>query len=221
MMDTAKARELLKTKNLTEMDITPFQQIPFKLKSQGRPRFHAMLNALARCMSPEEIYLEVGTYQGGSTIGALLDNQARSFAVEDFSEFYGDPVVDNTRVTLEKNLRSFGVFDRVTIWEGDFHKFFDERRATLPPVGLYYYDAQHAEKDTLEGLEYGFPHVVTGGFIVADDISWDMVSNALNRFIGLYSYEVKVVFAATPCDKPGYLDDDWWNGCMVIQKISQ
>jgi predicted O-methyltransferase YrrM len=69
MMDTAKARELLKTKNLTEMDITPFQQIPFKLKSQGRPRFHAMLNALARCMSPEEIYLEVGTYQGGSTIG--------------------------------------------------------------------------------------------------------------------------------------------------------
>ena len=217
-MDTHKARELLTLKSLTALDTSPYEGIPFKLRSSGRPRFHAMMNTLARCMTLDEIYLEVGSYQGGSMIGTLLDNQAHAFAVEDFREFYGDPLVDNTRATLEKNLRAFGVFDRVTLWETDFHAFF--AAVVIPPVGLYYYDAQHAEKDTYEGLTLGFPFVVPGGFIVLDDNGWNMVSRGISRFLGEHFEDVKIIFATTASDSGiNSLDSDWWNGTMVIQKI--
>ena len=217
-MDTHAARELLMLKSLMALDTKPFEDIPFRLRSSGRPRFHAMMNALARCMGPKEIFLEVGSYQGGSMIGTLLGNQARAFAVENFVECYGDPLVDNTRATLEKNLHAFGVFDRVTIWETDFHAFFSA--VVIPPVGLYYYDAQHSEKDTYEGLTLGFPFVVPGGFIVLDDIGWNMVSRGISRFLGERYEDVKVVFATTASDSgDNSLDGDWWNGTMVIQKI--
>jgi predicted O-methyltransferase YrrM len=218
-MKSEEARELLKVSSLMALDITPFMPIQTRLRSQGQPRFRAMMNALVRCMEGDEVYLEIGSYQGGSMIGALLNNDKRAYAVEDFREFYGDPIVDNTRATLENNLRAFGVFERVTLYETDFHAFFD--CVTIPPVGLYYYDAQHATKDTLEGFELGFPHVVKGGFIIADDIAWDMVSLALNQFIGAHPAELKIVFAATPNGKEGWLDDDWWNGVIVFQKLGE
>jgi len=217
-MDTHAARELLTISSLMALDISPFAEIPYKLRSSGRPRFHAMMNALARCLGPEEIYLEVGTYQGGSVIGTLLGNQARAFAVEDFREFYGDPLVDNTRATLEKHLHEFGVFNRVTLHEADFHAFF--AAVVIPPVGLYYYDAQHAEKDTYEGLTLGFPFVVPGGFIVLDDNGWNMVSRGVSRFLGEHYQDVKIIFATTASDSgEKSLDGDWWNGTMVIEKI--
>jgi hypothetical protein len=221
-MDTHAARELLTIRKLLDLDITPFEEIPFRLRSSGRPRFHAMMNALALCMDSDEVYLEVGSYQGGSMIGTLLGNKARAFAVEDFREFYGDPDVDNTRATLERNLRAFGVFDRVALYEMDFHKFFELRQTDIPPVpvGLYYYDAQHAETDTYEGLMLGFPFVVPGGFIVLDDNGWNMVSRGINRFLGEHFNEVKIIFSTTASDSgTNSLDEDWWNGTMVIEKI--
>lgn len=217
-MNTHSARELLTLKSLMALDIRPYQDIPFKLRSSGRARFHAMMNALARCMSPDERYLEVGTYQGGSLIGTLLGNQVQALSVEDFRECYGDPLVDNTRTTLEKNLRAFGVFDRVTLWETDFHAFF--AAVVIPPVGLYYYDAQHAEIDTYEGLTLGLPFIVPGGFIVLDDVNWNMVARGINRFLGEHYQDVKTVFVTTASDSGrNSLDDDWWNGTMVIEKI--
>lgn len=221
-MDTHKARELLTIKSLMALDTSPYKDIPYKLRSSGRPRFHAMMNALACCMTPDEIYLEVGTYQGGSMIGTLLGNKVRGFAVEDFREFYGDPLIDNTRATLEKNLMDFDVFDRVNLYEMDFHKFFALRANDIPqvPVGLYYYDAQHAETDTYEGLTLGFPFVVPGGFIVLDDNGWNMVSRGISRFLGEHYEDVKIVFSTTASDSGrNSLDDDWWNGTMVIEKI--
>ena len=221
-MNTHAARELLTLKSLMALDTTPYHDIPFKLRSSGRPRFHAMMNALAHCMSPDELYLEVGTYQGGSMIGTLLGNQARAFAVEDFREFYGDPAIDNTRATLEKNLHAFGVFDRVTLYEMDFHEFFELRALDIlsMKVGLYYYDAQHAETDTYEGLMAGFPFVVPGGFIVLDDINWNMVARGINLFLAVNFQEVKTIFATTASDSgKNSLDADWWNGTMVIEKI--
>ena len=217
-MDTHRARELLTLKSLLALDTTPYLTIPYKLRSSGRPRFHAMMNILAQCLAHNEIYLEVGTYQGGSMIGTLLHNQAQAFSVENFVECYGDPDVDNTRVTLEKNLHEFEVFDRVTLWETDFRAFF--AGVVIPPVGLYYYDAQHAETDTFDGLMLGFPFVVPGGFIVLDDVNWNMVSRGINRFLGEHFGEVKIVFATTASDSGrNSLDADWWNGTMVIEKI--
>jgi hypothetical protein len=219
-MLTNKARKILNMRPLLDLDTHPFDQIPVVLKAMGRPRFHAMMNALAECLEGDEIYLECGTYQGGSMIGTLLGNHAHGWAVEDFSEFFGNPQVDNTRATLEKNLHTFGVFERVTIQEMPFEAFF--RDIPIPPVGLYYYDACHGESATLDGLELGFPHIIPGGLIVADDIAFPEVSTGIHRFMGNHPDELKIIFAINPTVVPSIdLDPDWWNGTMVLQKIEK
>lgn len=219
-MNTTKARTILNPVNLMALNTKPFERILLELKAMGRPRFHAMMSALASCLEDPEIFLEVGTYQGGSLIGTLMGNHARAWSVENFSEFFGNPEVDNTRKTLEKNLHTFGMFERVTIWEADFHAFFETVK--IPPVGLYYYDADHGEQNTFDGLSYGLPHVIEGGFIVADDITWPSVSTGINRFLGEFPDQVKLVFCANPTIIPSInLDPDFWNGVVVIQKVAK
>jgi protein O-GlcNAc transferase len=219
-MQTNKARAILNPSSLLALDTKPFERIQFALKSQGRPRFHAMMSALAGCLENDEIFLEVGTYQGGSMIGTLMGNHARGWSVEDFSEFAGNTDVDNTRKRLMGNLIMFGMEGRVTINQMRFETFFEEVK--IPPVGLYYYDANHGESATLEGLRLGFPHVIPGGFLVVDDVAFPEVSTGVNRFIGKFPDELKIIYCANMTIVPSIdLDPDWWNGVMVMQKVSK
>jgi hypothetical protein len=113
------------------------------------------------------------------------------------------------------------MLERVKIYEMDYKEFFDQLQHDPDKlrVGLYYYDACHSTFDTFTGMSRGFPYLVKGGFIVADDIAWDGVSEGLNQFIAKFYDQVKIIFTVNPCDTPGTLDDDWWNGTIVLEKI--
>src|SRR5689334_22420166 len=44
-----------------------------------------LLNYACQHLAPGEVYLETGTWRGATFIGALLDNAARGFAIDDHS----------------------------------------------------------------------------------------------------------------------------------------
>src|ERR671938_87989 len=80
----------------------------------ARPNNLALLNLAARCVAPDETYVEVGAFRGSSLIGALIDNDGVDFlAIDDFSHSGA------SRDELERNLARFGFDGRVTIIEGD------------------------------------------------------------------------------------------------------
>jgi protein O-GlcNAc transferase len=70
-----------------------FQPIINSLQTTTTANAMQLLNFAVECMSSEEIYCEIGCFQGGSLIGTLLNHsQITACAVDDFSEFdtFGD-----------------------------------------------------------------------------------------------------------------------------------
>lgn len=210
-MDTYKARNLLLPSALAQIDIQPFAPVIANVRTMARETFLAMMNGLASCLAPDEIYLEVGTFLGGSLIGALLGNEARAVAVDNFSEFQ----LIGGEEELQKNIKMFGMQDRIKFHNEDFHAYFSREVSTK--VGLYYYDGAHDAINTRDGLELGLPHVVTDGLIVLDDTIYPQVVQAINAFLGEHPAEIKILFAASPLVE---FDPIFWNGTIVLQKVA-
>ena len=209
-MDIQKARDSLLPISLSKLDFQPFAPILEKIHTMARPHFLAMMNQLARYLDAGEVYLEVGSYQGGSLISTLLNNQASAISVDNFSEFRD---TNNFKI-LTQHASDFGMSDRITFYNMDFHDYF---MGNVPAIGMYYYDGAHDALNTQEGLELGFPFVVKDGLIILDDTLYPDVVLGLNRFLGVHAADVKILYAASPALEfhPG-----WWNGTIVLQKTN-
>jgi predicted O-methyltransferase YrrM len=211
-MDISRARDLLLPASLQALDVEKYQPIRDAIMTMAQLRFLATMNQLAQCLGENEVYMEVGTFQGGSLVGSLLGNSARAVAVDNFAQFTDT----NTQERLMHGLELFGVKDRVEFYNQDFHEFFADPMVNGYAVGLYYYDGAHDVQNTLNGLELGFPHVVKDGIIVLDDTLYPEVCIGLNQFLGNHPDEVKILCSISPNES---WHPDWWNGTIMLQKL--
>ena len=187
-----------------------FADVLTSLHCMSRPRVYAVLNACVSAMDPGELYVEVGTYQGGSLISALRDNNARAIGVDSFGEFQAT----NSLEITTRNLQAFGVAERVTLHNMGFREFFAQCPADLK-IQVYYYDGAHDYETQLAGMEAGWPHLQQGGLILVDDYTYLEVSRAINQFVARHVGEIKFLFVMLPT---GNTDETWWNGCVVMRK---
>lgn len=186
-----------------------FQKVVSELHCMSTVRVYAIINAITSSMNPGENYVEVGMYQGGSTISALLGNTAQAIGVDNFAEFTGTNSMERTKANLEK----FGVSDRITLHDKGFQEFF----ADLPkgfPIHVYYYDGAHDEATQLAGMEAAWPHLRAGSIIIVDDYTYPEVQRAVNRFVANHLNTVKFLFMYDPIYNT---DPVWWNGCVVLR----
>ena len=58
-------------------------------------RIRHFLNSL--CSHDDAVYLEVGTYVGGTFFAATMNNNVKCFGVDDFSEANVKPLTNNIR----------------------------------------------------------------------------------------------------------------------------
>jgi predicted O-methyltransferase YrrM len=143
----------------------------------ARPNNLALLNLAARCVAPDETYVEVGAFRGSSLIGALLDNDGvECVAIDDFSHSGA------SRDELERNLARFGVDGRVTILEGDAFELLPGGALAGRRVGVYYYDAAHTYEQQLDGLLLAEPYLVEDALLIVDDTDWDFVDAAVRDY---------------------------------------
>ena len=204
------------TKGLTEAIAgyydDAFLQVVNAIHCMSRPRVYAVLNACVAAMEPGELYVEIGTYQGGSLISALLNNDARALAVDSFEEFQQT----NSFETTLKNLEQFGVAGRVTLSNTGFKEFFAQ---PWPPgfrIQVYYYDGAHGYDVQLAGMEAAWPFLAPGALIIVDDYTYPEVTLAVNQFMANHINDVKFQFMFDPIQST---DETWWNGCVVLRKV--
>ena len=188
-----------------------FDDVLSSLHCMSKPRVYAVLNACVSAMDPGELYVEVGTYQGGSLISALRDNDARAIGVDSFGEFQA---TNNQDITL-RNLETFGVLPRVTLYNMGFQEYFAHCPADLK-IQVYYYDGAHDYETQLAGMEAGWKYLVPGSIILVDDLTYIEVTRAVNQFISNHIGNLKIKFVMLPEQN---VDEIWWNGVCVLQVI--
>lgn len=188
-----------------------FREIFEKIHCMSRPRVYAIINACVNAMEPGELYVEVGTYQGGSLIAALQGNSARAIAVDSFGEFSKT----NSLLITHNNLRAFAVDERVSFHNMNFEDFFAGCLPTLK-IQIYNYDGQHDYAGQLAGLEAGWKFLQSGSLVIVDDYCYPEVASAVHDFVHNHPAQIKFQFVMLP--EKG-LDVIWWNGVVVLRVI--
>lgn len=188
-----------------------FLPILENIHCMSRARVYAVLNAIVGSMDPGETYLEVGTYQGGSLVSALLGNDSRAIGVDSFEEFTQTNNFEQTRANLER----FGVLDRVQLINSGFKEFFDKAPADLR-IHVYYYDGAHGYEIQLAGMEAVWRFLAPGALVIVDDYTYPEVMRAVNQFVANHINDIKIQFIFDPIQST---DPVWWNGCVVLRRL--
>lgn len=207
-MDHRKLKENIERAFFGEND-SWFDEVFKIIHCMSRPRVYAILNAIVASMDPEELYLEVGTFQGGSLIAALMKNNASAIGVDSFGEFQETNSLERT----VNNLVEFGVAPRVKMMNMGYKEFFAQVDPQIN-IGVYYYDGAHDYETQLAGMDAAWPFLKPGAIVIVDDLTYIEVTRAVNQFISNHIENLKIKFVILPDQNT---DNIWWNGVCVLQ----
>jgi protein O-GlcNAc transferase len=191
-MDYLNFIEILPTqyKNWGESSVKPcsdkFQEVLDRVQGTTTTNLMQLINSAVSCMEPGEIYCEIGTYQGSSLIGALLDQGDRhAYGVDNFSEWDES---SESYETLIENLTQFKVLDQVEFYNQDFERFLlDLRdRQPTPKIGVYFYDCAYDYRSQLVGLLFMKNLLADRALIIVNNGHWKTVQQAQKDFIAAH-----------------------------------
>lgn len=189
-----------------------FQQALDHIQGMTTANVMQLLNFAVACLEPSELYCEIGTFQGSTLVGALLDHPEKmAYAVDNFSEFDED---GSCFAALTNNLNQFGLEEQVYFANQDFQQFLLELRelGTEDKVGVYFYDGAHDYRSTLMGLLLAKPFLADTALIILDDANWGTVQQACWDFLSL-SPEARVELELfTPVAR----FPTFWNGIQIL-----
>jgi predicted O-methyltransferase YrrM len=164
----------------------------------------ALIGLAARHLEAGECYVEAGTYRGRSLIAAALAGEAECIGIDNFSFDDSDPEA------LQANLERFGVAGRTRMLDGDAAAVL--RDAQLPPVGVFFYDADHSTEATRAALEAVIPHLAPRALIAADNADWARVRAAIDGFVAAHAEAVLALrIGGREHGQPW-----WWDGVDLI-----
>lgn len=164
----------------------------------------ALIGLAAQHLEPGECYLEAGTYRGRSLIAAALAGDAECVGIDNFSFDDSDPEA------LQANLERFGVAGRARMLDGDTVSVLE--RTELPPVGVFFYDADHSTEATRAAFEAVIPHLAVRALIVADNADWERVRVAIDGFVAAHAEAGLALRIAGGEGGQSW----WWDGVDLI-----
>jgi len=164
----------------------------------------ALLALAAGCLEDGEAYVEAGSYRGRSLIAAALGGARTAVGIDNFSFDDADPA------GLAANVERFGVADRVRVIDGDTVAVLREHR--LPPIGVFFYDADHSTAATRAALDAVRPLLAASAVIVVDDAEWPRVRAATDAFVDANAEaELRLRIAGRADGQPGS-----WDGMDLV-----
>jgi predicted O-linked N-acetylglucosamine transferase (SPINDLY family) len=186
-----------------------FEPIIKQVKGMTTANVMQLLNLAVACLEPDEVYCEVGCFQGASLIGALLEHpEQMAYGVDNFSEFdrLGDSF-DN----LIANLSNFNVENQVIFCPQDVEEFFFELTASQieEKIGLYFYDGAQDYRSRLMGLLLVKPFLADQALIVLGHCNWEATYQASLDFMAAHPQSnLLLEFSAN--------HSTGWNGLQVM-----
>jgi predicted O-methyltransferase YrrM len=191
-----------------------FDDIRSRIFCMSTSRVYAVINAVVSCMDSGEMYVEVGTFQGGSIISALQGNNAQAIGVDSFHEF----TKDNSKEITRGNLEKFGVSDRVALFDMRYQDYFGSIPTDFK-IAVYNYDGEHGYEPQLAGMEAAWSHLRKGSVIIVDDYFYPEVTRAVNQFIANHIDRVKVLLIVDSLNETNAPDPVWWNGVVCLRVL--
>jgi len=201
------------TKDVTPKD-SQFADLLKRVNGMTTQNILALLNLAVRYLEKDEVYLEVGTYQGAMICGAMLGApnlplNPKGIAIDNFSEFdHG-----NNQELFITNANREGLDRNTYLINHDFRHYFNSNMFEYPAkIGVYVYDGAHDYSSQYEGLDLAIPHLADNALIVVDDTN-EKDCNLANQHFLINRLECQKVL-----DFPtiGNGHHTWWNGIQVF-----
>ncbi len=152
----------------------------------------ALLNGCVKFIDPgKNCYLEAGSFQGMSLIGAAMGNYIDCFGVENFAEEFKDnwgkhdSSKRSNKQILEYHLEKFGAVNCEMFYQ-DYREFFAGREDVGGcKVEVYLYDALHTFEHQVAGLLLAIPVLADRAIVFVDDYKCPHVPKAIERVVGM------------------------------------
>jgi len=197
--------------------LAPLQAIP-KLSTFAMA---ALINFAVRQMPSQQCFLNIGTWYGYSFLAGVIGNPTKiCIGVDNFS----NDIVSTLNLRLppsdpEPHFRAW--FDQQrspmhAFFKLEFRDYFELFHQNMP-IGLYFYDADHAYSAQYEGLALAHPCLAPGAWILVDDINEEGPYRATLDFLHDHRDQYTLAFEQKTCCN-GH--PSFWNGLMLLQKQS-
>lgn len=199
-------------KDFLQPKANKFAEVLERIEGMTTANVMQLLNFAVECIEEDEIYCEVGCYQGSTLIGALLDHSHQlAYAVDNFTEFDTE---GGNQAKLAENLAQFNLNDRVLFCNQDFEEFFFDLKKIDPTtkIGVYLYDGAHDYRSQMLGLLLVKPFLAPRALIIVDDSNWSCVKQANCDFIAAHPECQLLLDLPTAKNK----DRSFWNGIQVL-----
>lgn len=191
-----------------------FKSISTTVNSMISPNVMQLLNLAVFCLDENEIYCEIGTFQGASLIAALINNSDKiAYAVDNFSEL--DTEGENFD-KLSSNLEAFNLTDQVFFFSQDTEEFLVEfkNQELSEKIGVYFYDGSQDYRSYLLGLLALKQIISNQALIIITNCQWPSCQQAVRDFLATNS-QARLMIDFNQSD---YL---LWNGVQILTWDSQ
>jgi hypothetical protein len=157
------------------------------------------------CSLPNCNLLEIGCWQGASSLSALYKNNINATIIDNWSEFGGSKYVFIKNLT--KNLHTLNNIQLIS--ENCFH-------LTTPfkysPYNIFIYDGSHEDQSHELAITHFWNFLDTKCIIIIDDWNWESVRN--NTLLGLQKTNAKILYKRELLHPLGL--KGVWNGCCIF-----
>jgi hypothetical protein len=160
-------------------------------------------------------YLEIGTWNGSSSMSAVYKNKITGLFIDNWCQFGGDPNI------FRNNMSKFGKDADVFLLESDCWQV-NLNDLNMGPFNVYLFDGDHAELDHFKSLEYYYPILEDIFIFMVDDWNWPNVRDGTLRAID--QLNLHVLFRHEEFVSQDELENmpehhgkkTWWNGIGIF-----
>lgn len=171
----------------------------------------SILNQGVQRLAPNEAFVNVGIWNGFSFLCGLAGNpDRRCIGIDNYSELVRRPREAFKARFEERKGPAHEFFDM------DYEDYFATRHRD--PIGLYFYDGDHAYEHQLRGLEIAEPFFSEDCVVLVDDSNWDAPRDATLDFIARSERDYEVLLDARTI---GGSHPTWWNGMIVFRATGE
>ena len=170
-----------------------------------------LLNLAVRNLEPDEVYVEIGCWNGLTLAGAAFNNHdGRIYACDDFSQFNGNSA------QLEKTINRYTAPGQLHFYDMDYLSFLNLAPWQPHRIGVYFYDGGHSFEEQYQALDRVLPWLARRAIVIVDDTNAGQVRSANELFLS----RVPELRLLSDIRTPGNEFPTWWNGVQIYQYAS-
>lgn len=180
-----------------------------------------LLNNLCKSLDGESVvYADLGCYVGSTLWAAMMGNDVKAYAIDNFSQENIAPArddipwepIDDPIAIFQENGKKYMGTNAVLFKDQDIFTI-NELNAKYPPEVIFY-DADHDPQATYQNLTQFYQFATDPFTLVVDDCNFDGVMAAVDKLCKDRNFAVlykKVLRSQEIEDSMG-----WWNGVAVM-----